>query len=551
MKETEHKLQSYKTLIQWFWKISKGFRLQALLNLLIGLILVCISLLFVVATKNTVDIATHSSQEKNLYLSIAILASLTLAQIVLSFTSRWVRVLLGIRSQNQLQRNIFHRLLTAEWSSLKAFHTGDLLNRLEIDASGVVGFITESIPSLVTTLFQLIGAFVLLFSMNKTLALAVLFIGPFFLLASKLFIRKLRTLSRSIREQESNIQSMLQESLQHTIIIKTLQRNCSVVGQLSEKQLSLQDKIKHRTKYSSISNAVLNLGFSAGYLFAFSWGVINLQKGLITYGSLLAFVQLVGQIQGPIRSLTRFVPIIIGAATAAERLIEISDISQEESQENNYLKEPIGISIKNVTYSYEKEGKNILKDFSYEIKAGDKIGILGKTGVGKTTLIRLVLSLIAPTNGDIFLIDQNGYPHKNNATLRCNISYVPQGNTLLQGTIRTNLLLGNENASENRLWEVLEEVNAQYVKQLPKGLDTPCGELGSGLSEGQAQRICIARALLHNSPILILDESTSALDVDTEKNILSSITSKYANKTILFITHRPAALSFCNKQLRL
>jgi ABC-type multidrug transport system fused ATPase/permease subunit len=322
------------------------------------------------------------------------------------------------------------------------------------------------------------------------------------------------------------------------------------VERLSQTQGMLHGQVKHKTLFSSFSNLTVNMGFTAGYLLTFIWGVYRLDAGAITYGTMLAFIQLVGQIQGPFRDMTRFVPTIIGALTAAERMEQLEQTPMEETTQKQLFPHGAGIRLSNVTYRYQDGHRNILEDFSFDFTPGSTTAILGETGAGKTTLIRLILALLSPTQGRVEFYDENSSATASPDT-RCNLVYVPQGNTLLSGTIRDNLLLGNPDATEEDMHRAIDMACADFILSLPDALDTVCGEGGTGLSEGQAQRIAIARALLRQGNILLLDEATSALDTETERQLIENIArqAKEKHQTILFITHRPAVVEYCEKTL--
>ena len=285
-----------------------------------------------------------------------------------------------------------------------------------------------------------------------------------------------------------------------------------------------------------------------GYLIAFLWSAIRLSEKTLTFGGMTAFLQLVNKIQGPARNLTKLVPAFVSVFTAAERLMELEENPLEEQGEPILVKAPCGVRFTDVSYAYdEKEGK-VIDHLSFDFKPGSCTAILGETGSGKTTLVRMILALLRPQEGKVEI-----YNAKESKTLsprmRCNFVYVPQGNTLMSGTIRDNLRLGKLNASEERMREALHKSCADFVFDLPEGLDTVCTEAGGGLSEGQAQRIAIARALLRNRAILLFDEATSALDPDTERQLLKNILASH-DRTIIFITHRPAVVDYCDQTLR-
>lgn len=543
------KLTSSKDIFIWLYNTWKGYKLQTIINIAIGILLVFTDLAFVWGTKLCIDIATHNNTRFSLKSAITLLIILLITQLLLSYASKWVKATLGAKSTCQMQKDNYRHLLQCDWSALKQYHSGDILNRLEKDIDSIVTFLTESIPSLLATVTRLIGAFLILYIMNKTLALIIIIICPLFLIISKLYVKKTRLITHDIRTSESKIQTTIQEGLQHITVLKTFGKTLWATEILNETQNNLKKGIKNKTIYSSISSLTMNFGFSAGYIITFTWGVLNLENGIITYGALIAFMQLIGQIQAPIRNLSRYIPIFINAFTASERIIELQAIKQEKLFYKPLLKGDVGIELKNVTFQYPK-GRHIFENFSYNFAPHSKTAIVGETGKGKTTLIRLVLSLLHPQKGYIEIYNKTTRLSLTNLS-RNNFSYVPQGNTLLNGTIKSNLILGNEYATETDMVNALTAACANFVFNSEKGLDMPCGEGGNGLSEGQAQRISIARALLKPCSILIMDEATSSLDEDTEKNVIKNITNLYPEKTIIFITHRPEILKYCTHVLHL
>lgn len=538
-------------IIHYLTHLLKGHRLQTFLNTIVGVALVFLDLAFVWTTKLAVDVATHNNNTITLTQAFGLIALVMVARILLSLSSRWIRAILGVKAQNSMRRHIFSKLLNSEWTALKKYHTGNLTNRIEHDVNDVVNFITESIPSLITTLTQFVGAFFLLFFMDKTLAVIIVCIIPVFIVSSKLYVKKMRKLTHEARDEDSRIQSLIQETLQHVLVVKTLQKVSFFIEKLNTQQSSLHNVILQRTRYSTISSSLLNIGFGTGYFVTFVWGTTSLSQGLITYGAMLAFIQLVGQIQNPVRNLSKFVPIFITSFTAAERLMELEDISQEEQQEPLILKGPVAINLDKVKFQYTSKSRLIFNNFNYSFPAGSVTAIVGKTGAGKTTLIRLLLSLIKPCEGTVSMVDASGKSYTMEANMRANFSYVPQGNTLFSGTIRSNLLQGNPHATEEDIKTALYLADAEFVYKKSNGLDTICGESGDGLSEGQAQRIAIARALMSKGNIYIFDEATSSLDPETEENVLKRIITHYPNRTLIFITHRPLVLKYADQKLEL
>ena len=614
------------SIIRWFWEIAKTVRLQTILNAAIGILSVALDFSFIWATKLCIDIAT-ARDDRSLQWASILLIAIMVGQIGIGFARRWIGALLGVRAQNRMQLRIFRRLLANEWNGRETLHSGDVLNRLVRDVYDVTSVVTETLPSALSVATRFIGAFFFLYSMDAQLALLVVVIVPVFVFISRFYVLKMRRITRDVRDTESAVQSIMQESLQHRIILKTLERTGTMTEKLDATQQHLRAQVRHRTVFSSLSGLLLNMGFATGYLLTFLWGVTRLHEGSITYGMMLAFIQLVGQIQGPFRDMTKFVPVIISAFTAGERLMELEEAPTEI--EGTPIKFPhgAGIRLTDVTFRYDDHERNILSHFSFDFPPGSSTAILGETGAGKTTLIRLILALLKPTEGRVEMYEAENpgvevesaahdindaektsivQPNPQSSILnsqssilnppqspilnppqspilnpqspilnsqssilnppqspilnpqsvspltRCNLVYVPQGNTLFSGTIRDNLHLGNPDATDEQMTEALHTACADFVFQLPDGLNTHLGENCAGLSQGQAQRISISRALLRDGNILLLDEATSALDTTTEARLLQNLTQwKRPWQTLLFVTHRQAVIEHCTQVLHL
>ena len=536
---------SNRKIVAWLWRSSRGLRLQAALNAIIGVLSVTLDFAFIYATKWTIDIATNRA-EGSLRVAAYVLASIMISKIMLGFARKWVGALLGVRSQNILQKRIFSHLLHSEWNGQEDRHSGDTLNRMEQDVRDLTSCITETVPAMLEVSYRFVGAFIYLFHMDGRLACLIVCIVPCFLILSKVYVRKMRAITRDIRSTESRVQSILQESIQHRAILKTLERVGTMIEKLEQTQSELRRHVRHRAVFSSSSSTLLSIGFGTGYLVTFLWGVNSLQEGTITYGMMISFIQLVGQIQGPFRDMTRFIPVLISTLTASERLMELEDKPLEDDSNPITFTEGAGVRLKDVSFRYRENGRAILSHFSCDFPKGSTTAILGETGAGKTTLIRLVLALLKPTEGQVEMYDGSRTEAVSPRT-RCNLVYVPQGNTLFSGTIRDNLLLGNPDATEVDMREALKTACAGFVMDRPDGLDAICGELGAGLSEGQAQRIAIARALLRKGSVLLLDEATSALDMHTEQELLKNLSNREAGQTIICVTHRPAVISYCTQ----
>lgn len=537
-----------RTILAWLWEAWRGNRLQAVLNALIGVADVVLSLAQVWAVKHAIDVAS-GADTGSIYWAVGIMAALILGNFAINISGVWVRNILGIRAQNRMQQQMLNRIMQSEWHSKAHHHSGDILNRLEIDVSNVVTFLTETIPNTLSVLMMFIGAFFCLFAMDKTLAVILVAIIPLFLAVSKIYMQQMRRLTREVRDSDSRVQAVMQETIQHRMVIKTLEACNDMVQRLENTQAKLRKNVVRRTSFSIFSNFIINFGFALGYLIAFLWAAIRMSAGTLTFGGMTAFLQLVNKIQSPARNLTKLAPAFVSVFTAAERLMELAAEPLEEQGEPITVGAPCGIRLENVTYKYEDGTKNVISNLSFDFRPGSCTAILGETGAGKTTLVRMLLALMKPKEGRIVLY--NGMEeHTLSPRMRCNFVYVPQGNTLMSGTIRENLRLGKPSATDEEMKEALLMSCADFVFSLPDGLSTKCGEQGGGLSEGQAQRIAIARALLRDKHIMVFDEATSALDGDTECRLLGNILDNNS-RTVIFITHRPAVLQYCNEQLHL
>lgn len=537
-----------KAIATWLWQAWRGNRRQAILNVCAGIAGVVLSLLFVNAMQRSIDIAS-GAEEGSLYLWVSAMAVIMFAEFGVNISRIWIKNILGIKAQNEMQRQMLDRLLRAEWKGRDRHHSGDITNRLENDVSTVVTFLTETLPNMLSTLLMFLGAFTYLCLMDYMLALITVGMLPIFLLLSRIYISKMRKYTRRIRNFDSKVQSILQETVQNRMLIKTLECGDMVINRLDNRQINLRHHVKRRTRFSVLSNVTLHGGFAIGFLIAFLWSTYRLSQHAITFGAMTAFLQLVNRIQTPAKDLTRLAPAFVAVLTAAERLIELEEMPQEEDGENISLPSPCGIKLCNVSFGYDDGDENIIDNLSFDFPPGSCTAVLGETGAGKTTLIRLLLGLLKPKYGTITIYndEQN---HNMSALMRCNMVYVPQGNTLMSGTIRDNLLMADPNATDHDMMEALHTACADFVAELPEGLYTTIDEKGGGLSEGQSQRITIARALLRKRSIMLFDEATSALDPETEKMLLTNIL-KNKEQTIIFITHRMAVLEYCDKRLNM
>lgn len=538
-----------RTLVAWLWKHHRKCRTQAIVNVVIGLLQVALGLYGVDLLKRLTDVAAHN-HEGNLALMAVLFGLVLLFEMLLNVLKTWVRAVLGVKTQNIMQQSFFARLLHGEWSGVGKMHSGDVLNRLFGDVGDIVSLMTEVVPSAVIIAVQFLASFIYLYVMDAALAIILIVSAPVLMLLSRYYFRKMRRIVRKIKDSNSALQSIIQESVQNKMVVKVMEQSDNMVGKLEKRQATLRWQIKKRARFSILSKVVVNVGFAGGYLAALVWGLFQLNDQIITVGVLMAFTQLISRIQRPLLDFARLLPTFVNSLTSAERLIELELLPMEEEKEPFHLKGKVGVRFQHVGYQYSKKGRKVLKDFSYDFKPGTFTAILGETGAGKTTLIRLMLALIRKGEGEVTIYDENG-SYDVDVSTRCNFSYVPQGNSLFSGTIRENLLFGNPNATTAQMKEALHIAMADFVFELPDGIDTVCGEQGGGLSEGQAQRVAIARAIVRPSKVLLLDEATSALDIETEHALLMNIKERYKDSTVIFVTHRLAVVEFTSDNLRM
>ncbi|MBR5703251.1 MAG: ABC transporter ATP-binding protein [Bacteroidales bacterium] len=534
-------MKDFKTCMRALSKMSVPVRWRMLVIILIGMVRIGASLAFVWASKHLVDIATGVSQDSlwgGIYLFLGILT----IQIATIIVANWWESFCEVKARNKLRISTFAHVMRSRWDGRERFLSGDTTNRLEEDIRVVAELLISRIPGLVITLLQLLAASTYLMMLAPNLLWVLLILMCSAVFGSKLFFRQLRRLMAKIRARESELQQHMQESLQHRVLVLTLTNVERVLEKFGWLQADIEDNTRKRLNYNAVARGLMFLGFQAGHASAFLWGVFGILHGTVTYGMMTAFLQLVGQVQRPIAEFGRQVPAFIQALTSIERIMELEELEQEPSAKAIILKGAPAIEVSHIDYAYPDGDAPVLKDFSCSFPAGTFTVISGQTGAGKSTLIRLILGLLKPLAGSITV---GGEPA--GAALRGNFMYIPQGNSLLSGTIRSNLQLAAPKASEKDIRAALDTAMAQFVYTLPKGLDTPCGEVGSGLSEGQAQRIAIARALLRPGGVMVLDESTSSLDAETEEKLLQNICNSYHGvKTILFISHRQAAVKFAD-----
>ena len=551
-------MKDFGPCLRGVWKLLRTIRWKVLLSAFMQLVAAAASLAFVWVSKRVVDIAT-GQYDAPLGAWIAVLVSIMALQVLTRVFVKYYEGRITVLTKNRLRSEVFDKALRSTWNGRDRFHSADMANRMEEDIRVVTEFVCCDIPAAVVTALQLVAAVVMMFFFSSSLAWILVWIMPVAVVGARLYFKKMRALTTEIRNIDGRINGHLQETLQHRVLVKTLGSVGASEDELSDLQDQEKSKTYSRLGYSAVSRGFMSVGFSAGYLLAFVWGVVGLNDGTVTYGLMVAFLQMVGQVQRPVANLALYVPAFIRSLSSEERLLEIGDLPQEGVYEDVFLAGAPGVRFSSVGFSYEGRDVPVLKDFSFDFQAGKMTVVTGPTGEGKSTLVQLMLALLEPSEGSIELYPAaSGVPGANRASVpagpatRCNFMYVPQGNSLISGSVRANLLMARPDATEEELRDALRCAAADFVFDLPDGLDTSCAEIGRGLSEGQAQRIAIARALLHRGGILILDEATSALDADTEALVLSRIRERFgSSKTIICVTHRPAASALADAHLSL
>ena len=455
--------------------------------------------------------------------------------------------------QNKLRAKLFDHMNRRLWAGRHDLHSSDIMERMKKDVDTVTDLVYSSIPSAVIYALQVVAAVSLLAVFDWRLAIVLVCIMPICLLGSRSWLSRMRELSREIRQKDSSIHTFIQEHLRQRVLEAAFLNRESSSAQLLQLQSGWLDLTMKRNNYSILSRSAISLAFAGGYTVAFLWGVNGLMTGAITFGIMTAFLQLVAQVQRPTLELAHQVPAFIYATASAERLQQLLDLPVEQQAEPQTLKGMPGIRLRNLSFRYADGDHDVIRDLSFDFRPGQLTAITGPTGAGKTTLLRLLLALVKPTSGKIEIYSEasEGESEELSAGSRADIVYVPQGNSLFTGTIRQNLLYANAEASESQLLEALATAQAGFVGQLTDGLDTLIGEGGLGLSEGQAQRIAIARALLRPGRIVLLDEPTSALDPQTEQALLKSLTALSPARTIILITHRQQTAEACPARLSL
>lgn len=534
-------------LTKWMLSVVKPYYRFIIYVFLISIVSMAISYVSTIVGKYVVDDAT--SGVINLK-NMAWMCGTTIVSIVIGIGSSILSSYIGEKFSFTLRKNFFNDIQRSVWLDVSKFHSGDLVTRLTSDIGSISDGLISIIPNTILIVAQLAISFGILFYYDKPIALFALIIGPIGALCMIFFKERYKKYQFELRNTESEYRSFMQENLSSLTVVKTFQREDINEERMEEFRTKRLGLVFRNSRLSSIMGAVMKLVYSAGYVIAFCWGAYRISTGDITYGTLTIFITLVSRVQGTISSLAGIIPQYYSMLISAKRICGVVDLQKEEYGDKKDMPKAVGVKVENVDFKYDKEW--ILRGLSFEAAPGDKIAIVGPSGTGKTTIIRMLLALTKPNHGVIRYIADNGEEEIASPDSRRFISYVPQGNTLISGTISENLQFGYGKASDEDMMHALEMACAdRFVKKLPDGLDTELSEKSGGLSEGQAQRIAIARALIGNKPVIILDEATSALDEKTESVVLQNISNELTQKTCFIITHRRSMLQYCDKVIRL
>lgn len=538
-----------KRVINWLYKQIKPFIPSILVIVLLGVLMTIFSVSSAIASKNMVDAAISKEKKRAIQFGVVfflvIFSQIGLRAII---SARTVKVMELF--SNNIRLNLYRHIAHSNWSELINYHSADILTRMTSDVSVITNGIIGAVPNIVIFGVQLVFAFFTLYNYDKILALLAVLLGPLTVVFYRLFSRKLKTLHIKIQEAEGVYRSYIHECIQNISIIKAFSLEENSTGKIDSFQNDRMNWVIKRNRVNIGASSMLSIGYYLGYLLAFAWGAFRLSIGAITYGMLTAFFQLVNQVQTPFIAIARSIPQLIETEASAARLMELEKLALEKTSTHNVKIEKAGIKFEDVQFQYNEE-QPVIQNATADIRPGELVAIIGPSGEGKTTIVRLILSLLEKKNGKISIVDGNN-EYEIDSSLRNLISYVPQGNTLFSGSILENLKVGNPEATEEEIENVLKAASAfDFVNELENGINSVVGEKGVRLSEGQAQRLAIARALLRKAPILILDEATSALDEITELKVLNAVKNMKPRPTCLFITHRPTVYKQSDRVLSL
>lgn len=537
---------------RWFIDNSRGIRLNILVRIMAGLLQTGLALCVVWLSKRLIDDVAMRGTMSEMAVQALLIAAAVVAGVSIRQLNQYLANKAFIKKVAELRLAIFSQLFNRRLFEANDIHSGDVTSRMAKDIDAVSETLAVQLPQVVVMTIQLVGAFLLMRWFDSRLAWALILITPLAIIIGKYISHRLKRITLSIREDESRIMARIQESVELNVVLRALQGERWMQDRVEELQDRQTANYIRRSRFMVFSRFALGCTFGLGYMLAFVWGAYGLRTGAITFGVMTSFLQLVGQIQQPILSLLGAFPSIIYSTASIDRLKEMEHGEEKQSCDGEDIttRTLLGIRMDNVTFRYAKGDREVMSNFSHDFRPGTKTAILGTTGAGKTTLFRLILNFIQPDSGEVTFYG-NGFTHAADKSMRKNVVFVPQGNTLISGTIRNNLLMAKPDASDEELHTALHTSCADFVFDLPQGIDTVLSEHGGGLSEGQAQRIAIARGLLRPGAVFLLDEISSALDEDTERELFSRLFAARPSTTILLITHRKKVAALCDERLEI
>ena len=534
--------------VKWIFERIRTFIPLILILVLIVTVISYIGVQFSLVSKSLIDIATNQA-DGSLKASIIELIAYLIIQLVLQIVYVRIHIMVSGKLSMALRSELFYKLLSKDYGQVSKIHSGEILNRLVSDVSLLAEKTTEIIPNVVALVSTVLFSFIALYRLDNKFALCCLVFGPIVLIAAYIYKKKIKTLHLQCRESDGKVRSHLQETIQNFIVVKafskeSLMRKNSLKLQLENYRLNVK-----RSTIGIISNILFFLAMTVGYYAALAWGVYRLSIGdtAFTFGTLTAILALVGQIQSPFREIASVLPQVYMVLASTERLIELDNLP-DDKQDTQFTTEDIAsfekLTFENVDFSYGDV--SVLKDVCFTVNKGELVALCGISGAGKSTLSKIILSVIRPDNGRAYVKNGKKDIDFSSSTRRL-FSYVPQGNMILSGTIRDNITFCDETPDMDKIIraataaQIIDDIN-----KMPDGFNTVLGEKGHGLSEGQVQRLAIARALYHDAPILLLDEATSSLDIATEEKLLNAIKSM-TDKTCIIISHRKEVMEACDK----
>lgn len=542
----------------WLSHYSLQYKKEVLWYIFVGILSTAVSLAGSIISKYIIDAVTGFNTS-GILVALMFFILMQLSQIVFNAISSRISTKVGIRVNQQITAQVYDKLLITDWESLSAYHSGDLLSRVAGDVSTISSSVLGWFPEFLTRLLQFVGTLGVILYYDPTLALLALLIAPVTLLMSRYVIKMMRHHNQEMRRLGSQMMIFNEESFQNIQLIKSFDRTDAYSEKHRDLQRQFKDASMDYNRFSIRKNSIMSLVSTVVSLICFAWSIYRLRGGYITFGTMTLFIQLAGSLSGAFSALAGLIPGAISAATAASRIMVIMDLPTEERDDspaatefvNTHRNAVLRVEAKELSYHYNDQIP-VLTNSNFVAEAGKIVTFVGPSGEGKTTLLRLLLGIVRPKDGSLVLCAPDGSQIPVSPTTRSMFAYVPQGNTMFSGTVRENLQLIRPDATEEQLFEALRLACAdELIRSLPLGLDTPVREQGGGFSEGQLQRLCIARALLSDAPILLMDEATSALDMDTERNVLSNIMSAQKGRTCIITTHRPSVLEISHQVYRI